>query len=43
MANGLNETGAAITVRHNKVVKEVAGDKRLKRKADRIKARIINI
>jgi len=36
-------SGAAITVRYNKVVKEMAGDKKLKRKAGKIKARIINI
>ena len=36
-------SGAAITVRYNKIVKEMAGDKRLKRKVSKIKARIINI
>ena len=36
-------SGAAITVRYNKIVKEMAGDKRLKRKVGKIKARIINI
>ena len=35
--------GAAITVRYNKVAKEMAGDKRLKRKVDKIKDRIFNI
>ena len=34
---------AAITVRYNKIVKEIARDKKLKRKAGKIKARIINI
>ena len=36
-------SGAAITVRYNKVVKVMAGDKKLKRKVGKIKARIINI
>ena len=36
-------SGAAITVRYNNIAKEIAGNKRLKRKAGKIKARIINI
>jgi len=36
-------SGAAITVRYNKVAEEMAGDKRLKRKVDKIKNRILNI
>ncbi len=36
-------SGAAITVRYNKIVKEMAVDKKLKRKVGKIKARIINI
>lgn len=36
-------SGAAITVRYNEVAEEVAGDKRLKRKVDKIKNRIFNI
>ena len=36
-------SGAAITVRYNKVAEQVAGDKRLKRKVDKIKNRIFNI
>lgn len=36
-------SGAAITVRYDKVAKEVAEDKRLKRKVEKIKARIVNI
>jgi hypothetical protein len=36
-------SGAAITVRYNKITEEIAGNKRLKRKAGKIKARIINI
>jgi len=36
-------SGAAITVRYNKIAKEMAVDKRLKRKVDKIKTRIINI
>jgi hypothetical protein len=31
----------AITVRYNKIAEEMAGDKRLKRKVGKIKARII--
>jgi hypothetical protein len=30
-------SGAAITVRYNKIVKEMAGDKKLKRKVGKIK------
>jgi hypothetical protein len=30
-------------VRYNKIAEEMAGDKRLKRKVSKIKARIINI
>ena len=36
-------SGAAITVRYNKVAEEVAGDKRLKRKVDKIKNRIFKM
>ena len=36
-------SGAAVTMRYNKVAEEVAGDKRLKRKVDNIKNRIFNI
>ncbi len=36
-------SGAAITVRYNKIAKEMAEDKRLKRKVDKIKARTINV
>ena len=36
-------SGAAITVRYNKVAEEMAGDKRLKRKVDKIKDQIFNI
>jgi len=36
-------SGAAITLRYNKVAKEVAEDKILKRKVEKIKARIVNI
>jgi len=36
-------SGAAITVRYNKVVKEMAEDKKLKRKAGKIKAQLVNI
>ena len=38
-------SGAAITVRYNKIVKvkEMAGDKKLKSKVGKIKARIVNI
>jgi len=36
-------SGAAITMRYNKIAEEVAGDKRLKRKVDKIKNRILNI
>ena len=36
-------SGAAITVRYNKIAEEMAGDKKLKRKVSKIKARIINI
>jgi hypothetical protein len=36
-------SGAAITVRYNKIAEEMAEDKRLKRKVGKIKARIINI
>ena len=36
-------SGAAITVRYSKVAEEVAGDKRLKRKVDKIKEQIFNI
>ncbi len=36
-------SGAAITVRYNKVAEEMARDKRLKRKVSKIKSRIINI
>jgi hypothetical protein len=32
-----------ITVRYNKITEEMAGDKKLKRKVGKIKARIINI
>ena len=34
---------ASITVRYNKIVEEMVGDKRLKRKVGKIKARLINI
>ncbi|MEA2014631.1 MAG: hypothetical protein U9N38_04930, partial [Thermodesulfobacteriota bacterium] len=36
-------SGAAITVRYNKIAKEMAEDKRLKRKVEKIKTRIVNI
>jgi len=36
-------SGAAITVRYNKVAEQLAGDKKLKRKMDKIKNRIFNI
>ena len=36
-------SGAAVTMRYNKVAEEVAGDKRLKRKMDKTKNRILNI
>jgi chromosomal replication initiation ATPase DnaA len=36
-------SGAAITVRYNKITEEMAEDKRLKRKVSKIKARLINI
>jgi hypothetical protein len=36
-------SGAAVTMRYNKVAEEVAGDKRLKRKIDKTKNRIFNI
>ena len=36
-------SGAAITVRYNKIAEEMAGDKRLKRKVSKIKTRIISI
>jgi len=36
-------SGAAITVRYNKIVKEVAENKRLKRKVEKFKTRLVNI
>ncbi len=36
-------SGTAISVRYNKIAEEMAGDKKLKRKVGKIKARIINI
>ena len=36
-------SGAAITVGYNKIAGEMAGDKRLKRKFAKLKARIVNI
>ena len=36
-------SGASITVRYNKIVEEMVGDKKLKRKVDKIKNRIFNI
>ncbi|MCK5509459.1 MAG: hypothetical protein KAI50_13185, partial [Desulfobacterales bacterium] len=36
-------SGAAITLGYNKITKEMAEDKRLKRKFVKLKARIINI
>ena len=36
-------SGAAITVGYNKIVGEMVGDKRLKRKVGKIKARLIDI
>lgn len=36
-------SGAAITVRYNKIAKEMAEDKRLKRKVEKIKTQLVNI